>query len=130
MADREQIERVRQAIMRLRELLTLMRGTLENSERAYDKLFADMPPDVIRQMEGLREKERQWKLAEQLIADLDPLERAVSQTRFDMRELYRAFGELSDITNDIVASMQSSDSDSDSDFDGDSDSDSDGEPNT
>ena len=36
----EQYEKTRQGVMRLRELLDLMREQLEEGERAYERLFA------------------------------------------------------------------------------------------
>ena len=92
MANPEDIEKVRQEIMRFRELLTIMRQRVENGERAYERLFVNHPPQ-----DGLKEKDRQWRLAEDLAPDLTPLSRAVSQVRFDARELERAFEELYNI---------------------------------
>ena len=90
----ENVEKVRQAIMRYRELLDIMRLRIEANERLYENLFANIPAE---EREGKREKEVQTLLARQLLDDLEPLSRAVLQTQFDARELQRAFGELSDI---------------------------------
>jgi hypothetical protein len=92
MANPEDIEKVRQAIMRFRELLNVMRLRLESGERAYERLFVNHP-----RQDGLKEKERQWQLAEDLVHDLTPLSKAVVQVRFDARELERAFEELYNI---------------------------------
>lgn len=94
MTDHEDIEKVRQEIMRFRELLNIMRQKLESGERAYNKLFSNFSPE---EMQGIKEKDLQWKLAEQIIDDLSPLEKAVMQSRFDARELEKAFEELYDI---------------------------------
>ena len=94
MATSEEIEKVRQEIMRFRELLTLMRGHLENGERAYTKLFADfLPADAA----ALKEKDQQWKIAETIIDNLSPLDRAVSRVSFDAHMLEQNFRELHDI---------------------------------
>lgn len=80
--------------MRFRELLTVMRERLEGGERAYAKLFADfLPADTA----SLREKDRQWKLAEMMVGDVSRLGRAVSQMRFDARMLEQGFDELNGI---------------------------------
>jgi hypothetical protein len=94
MSDNEDIEKVRQEIMRLRELLTLMRERLEGGERAYDKLFSSFLPA---ETATLKEKDRQWKLAEAMLSDLGPLQRAVSVLRFDARMLEQNFEELEGI---------------------------------
>jgi len=100
MATRDQIEDVRQEIMRFRELLNIMRLKLDESERAYAELFASVPPETLT---TLKEKDRQWKLAEQMVDDTSVLRKAASQARFNAREMERAFEELHDI---IVAHEQ------------------------
>jgi hypothetical protein len=94
MANAEDIEKVRQEIMRFRELLNIMRKELENGERTYAKLFSSFTPE---EMAGTKEKDLQWKLAEKMIDDLSPLRRSVGNVRFHTRELDRAFAELYDI---------------------------------
>ncbi len=94
MANSEEIEKVRQEIMRFHELLRIMRGKLESAEQAYTRLFKDCDPDDVK---NLKEKELQWKLAQQLIGDLSPLRKAVIQAQFDAREMERAFEELYNI---------------------------------
>jgi hypothetical protein len=100
-SDRERTEKVRQEIMRFDELLGIMRGRLAEGERAYEALFAGFTAE---EREGMKHKDLQWKLAEQ-IDDLTPLKRAVSQMRFGARELEKAFEEL----YDIIASTPDSD---------------------
>ena len=94
MATRDQIEDVRQEIMRFRELLNIMRLKLDESERAYEQLFASVPPETLT---NLKEKDRQWKLAEQMVDDTSVLRKAVGNARFNAREMERAFEELHDI---------------------------------
>ncbi len=99
MADPEKIERVRQEIMRFRELLHIMRQKLEAGERAYAQLFSNCSPE---DMKALKEKDLQKMVALQIIDDLTPLRKAVMQTRYDARSLEQAFEEL----DDIVAATQ------------------------
>jgi hypothetical protein len=94
MTHEENVERVRQMIMRFRELLDITRQQLDASDRAYEALFASLDPE---QTKGLREKEIQRLLAQQMIHDLTPLSVAVGNTRFELREMERAFVELYDI---------------------------------
>jgi hypothetical protein len=94
MTHAENVERVRQMIMRYRELLDIMRQKLDVGERAYAGLFAPLDPEKIK---GLREKEVQRMLAQQMMDDLTPLSVAVGNMRFETRELDRAFAELYDI---------------------------------
>jgi hypothetical protein len=94
MSNAEDIEKVRQEIMRLRELLDIMRDKLEDGERAYAGLFSSFSAEEV---SGIAEKDRQWKAAEKLVGDVSPLRQAVMQLRFDTHELERSFEELYDI---------------------------------
>jgi hypothetical protein len=88
------IEKVRQEIMRFKELLGVMRGNLEDGERTYAKLFADFSAE---EMAGTKEKDLQWKLAERMVDDVSVLGTSAGQMRFRARNLERAFEELQDI---------------------------------
>jgi predicted nuclease with TOPRIM domain len=101
MSSRERTEKVRQEIMRLNELLGLMRGKLARGERAYEELFAGL---TSKETAGLNHKEVQWLVAEQL-EDLTPLKDAVSMLRFDARELEKAFAELHGIIEQTPDAM-------------------------
>lgn len=90
----ENVEKVRQATMRYRELLDIMRLRLEEGERRYDGLFANI---TLEERQGKSHKDVQTLLARQLVDDVEPLSRAVLQAHFDARELQREFSELSDI---------------------------------
>ena len=94
MATSEEIEKVRQEIMRFRELLNIMRGKLGDAERAYARLFVNCSPEDVA---SKKEKDLQWQVAELLLADLSSLRNAVGQARFDAREMDRAFEELYNI---------------------------------
>ena len=94
MANPEEIEKVRQEIMRFRELLNIMRLKLDEGERAYGQLFANVSPE---EMTTMKEKDLQGKVAREIIGNLTPLSNAVLKVRFDARELERAFEELYNI---------------------------------
>lgn len=90
----EHLEKVRQEIMRFRELLNIMRLKLDEGERTYARLFATYLPNPP---EGLKEKDRQGLLARHILETHDertPLRDAVMKVRFDAHELERAFEEF------------------------------------
>lgn len=93
MTDPEQVEKVRQGIMRFRELLNILRLRLEAGEAAYARLFAGYPPEVVN---GMPEKALQGLLARDIVQDTSALRKAILQARFDARDLERAFEELHD----------------------------------
>lgn len=90
MADPEQMEKVRQAIMRYRELLDVLRARTEASERRYAALFSGLDD----RQRALPEKLQQREAAIHALDDLQPLRRAALRTQFDLRDLERAFEEL------------------------------------
>lgn len=93
MPSRERTEKVRQQLMRMNELLGLMRGRLLDGEQAYEALLAVLPAP---ERAALHPKEVQWQVAEQQ-EDLTPLKDAVGTLRFGARELEKAFAELYEI---------------------------------
>ena len=103
MTEQEDIERVRQAIMRFRELLTLMGEKLKDGELAYTQLFSKCTAEDVQR---LKPKDLQWQVAEQLIDDLPPLRQSVGQMYYETRTLHREFEEL----YSIIASAETSDS--------------------
>ena len=93
----EEIEKVRQEIMRLRELLNIMRQNLDAGERSYAELFANISGD---DMKTMKEKELQWKVAEEMIGDaaqFSRLRKTVSSLWFNTHNLEKAFDELQGI---------------------------------
>ncbi len=94
MANPDEIEKVRQEIMRFRELLNIMAQKLQSGERAYAQLFANYSPDEIK---ATKEKDLQWKVAEKMLGDVSSLSKAALQMRFAAHELEAAFEELYDI---------------------------------
>jgi len=87
----EDRERLRQAVMRFRELLDIMRLRLEHGEKAYTALFKNLTPEA-----GLKEKEMQGLVADMLLSDSTPLQNAALDMRFFARDLERAFEEVHD----------------------------------
>jgi hypothetical protein len=93
MPTTEQTEKIRQAIMRYRELLDIMRLRLDTAERAYEALFADISPE---DRSSIPVKTLQWRIAEKLAGNHDSFGKAILQIRFDARDLEREFETLYD----------------------------------
>jgi len=91
MDDAEKIEKIRQSVMRYRELLDLSTPHLADSEKKYAALFLDIPQDL---RESLPEKSLQREAALRALPNLEPLQRAILRTHFDLHEMTRAFEEL------------------------------------
>lgn len=91
MTDPELLEKIRQAIMRYRELLNLVHGRVASAESGYEALFHRVPEE---KRASLREKDLQREAALLALEDLEPLRRAVLKVHFDLREMERAFEEL------------------------------------
>lgn len=89
----EEAERARQAIMRFRELLDLMRDEIEQGERNYAQLFAKCTPE---EMETLKEKDLQGRAAIHLLDNPSALGDAALHLRFVTRNLERDFEQLYD----------------------------------
>lgn len=85
----EQIEKLRQAIMRYRELLDIAHARLAQAEKRYERLFAGLD-DAQR---ALPEKQQQRAAALIALDDRSELQRALLQLQFDLRDLERAFEE-------------------------------------
>lgn len=94
MTNDEQIEKIRQAIMRYRELLDILQQRLAQGEKDYAALFDLL---TTKQKTGLEEKQRQRIAAIHAIdGELTHLQRAILRLRFDMRDIEKAFEELYD----------------------------------
>lgn len=89
----EQVEKARQGIMRMRELLDFLRMHLEMGEKAYARLFEGLSAEDI---EGLKEKEVQRLAAYNVIRDRTLITNPALGMRFNMRDLEHAFEELHD----------------------------------
>lgn len=90
MDEHESQERMRQAVMRYRELLDVMRLRLEAGERAYNALFAPLSEDE----RALPEKQQQGIVGRLALQDRTALERAVLHMHFECRDLQKAFEDL------------------------------------
>lgn len=88
MTDAEQLEKVRQAIMRYRELLDVLHGRIASAERNYAALFNGLTDE---QRASLPEKERQREAARRALDDMEPLRRALLHMAFDMRDMEHGF---------------------------------------
>src|SRR5688500_7334008 len=88
----EQLEKMRQAVMRYRELLDLFQAKLDAGELAYQQLFDSCTPED----RALPEKQLQGKAAEFLLADPEPIQRAALKLRFVGRDMEREFEALYD----------------------------------
>jgi hypothetical protein len=88
MATHEEIEKVRQAIMRYRELLDLMQLQLQEGERAYTRLFDGHDTT------GMKEKDAQWLIAANIVDDPLELKKATLHMQFEARNMECAFEEL------------------------------------
>lgn len=93
MTNTEQIEKLRQGIMRLRELLDLLHAELDEGEQAYVRLFADCSPE---DRATLKEKDLQRQAALSLVDDSSPLRDAALHLRYVARNLERDFEQLHD----------------------------------
>ncbi|MFW5709412.1 MAG: hypothetical protein ACOCX5_04240 [Chloroflexota bacterium] len=93
MTNSEQTEKIRQAIMRYRELLDLLDAQVKQAESNYVALFDQVPS---RLKVDLVEKDLQREAALIAVQDMEPLRRYILQVRFNMRDMERAFEELFD----------------------------------
>ncbi|MCU0514282.1 MAG: hypothetical protein MUE40_17135 [Anaerolineae bacterium] len=91
MHSAEQVEKVRQAIMRYRELLDVLAGRMAAGEKRYVALFQGLTPE---QRASLPEKLQQREAARAALEDLDPLRRALLAMQFDLHDVERAFEEV------------------------------------
>ena len=91
--DPETIERLRQGVMRYRELLDILHSQIEQGEQAYAELMARLSPDDT---DGLSEKAIQGLLAKQLSDDPTPLGEAALTMRWHMRYMERDFEQVYD----------------------------------
>jgi hypothetical protein len=92
-ATSEDVEKMRQAIMRFRELLDLMKLEVEEGEEAYKQLFAICSTEDLA---TLKEKELQRQAAYSLMDDPSVLSKAALHLRFVARNLERDFEQLYD----------------------------------
>ncbi|HLU08891.1 MAG TPA: hypothetical protein VK003_04435 [Oceanobacillus sp.] len=89
----EKIEQTRQAIMRIRELLDILKHEVEQGEERYKQLFAQLTPE---QMATLKEKDLQLQAAYYHVEDPTAIADTALQLRFVCRNLERDFEQIHD----------------------------------
>jgi hypothetical protein len=89
----EQIEKTRQAIMRFRELLDIMKGEIEAAEATYQAFFDQCTPE---QKATMKEKDLQLQAAYTHVEDPSAIAKAAGNMRFVARNLERDFEQLHD----------------------------------
>ena len=94
MTEHEKIEKIRQELIQFRELLNIMSEQVHEGEQSYEALLSMCSDE---DMESLRERDLQWKVAQRIIGDLSPLSKAVIHMRFNARNMERDFEQLYDI---------------------------------
>jgi hypothetical protein len=97
----EQYEKIRQAIMRYRELLDLTKGHLAEAEKTYAALLGHLTPQERAQLPA---KEQHGLAAQKAMQDLAPLRQAVWGAYFNLHQMTQAFSELQDNINTNQAS--------------------------
>jgi hypothetical protein len=70
-----------------------MQLNLESSEQAYSQLFSSLTESERK----MKEKDQQWRVAEQIVNDVGQLERAVMKAQFAARQREKDFEELYNI---------------------------------
>jgi hypothetical protein len=93
----EKIERTRQAIMRIRELLDILKRELAQGEERYQQLFAQLTPE---QMATLKEKDLQLQASYYHVEDSSAIGDAALHLRFVCRNLERDFEQ---VYNNVMA---------------------------
>lgn len=88
MTNREQHEKLRQAIMRYRELMDIAQAMMARAERDYHHLFADVPEQA---RATLAEKALQGEAAKLAMNNLKPLQDALLRLRFGFYDLSKEF---------------------------------------
>ena len=89
----EQIEKTRQAIMRFRELLDIMKGELEQGEEYYRQFFEQCTPE---QKATMKDKDLQLQAAYYHVEDPSAIVKAAGHMRFITRNLEHDFEQLHD----------------------------------
>jgi hypothetical protein len=89
----EELEKARQGIMRMRELLDILHERAEEGERAYQRFFAGLSPEDTA---GLKEKEVQRLAAYAIVDDRSRIMTPALSMSFTLRELGREFEQIHD----------------------------------
>lgn len=99
----QEVEKIRQGIMRMRELLDILHHRLEEGESAYLQLFAGLSPGDT---DGLKEKEIQRLAAYDVLKNRTLLTRPALALRLLMRDMEREFEQLHD---NVLAEIEDED---------------------
>jgi hypothetical protein len=94
MTNLEHLEKMRQAVMRMRELLDILHGQTQQAEKGYAKLFAHLSEAE----QAKPEKDRQRLAALPLLDDAAPLSQLALTMRWQMHEMNKEFEQLYDNT--------------------------------
>ncbi|MBZ0290615.1 MAG: hypothetical protein K8I30_23525 [Anaerolineae bacterium] len=91
MTNPEEIEKMRQAIMRYRELLDLLQIRMNAANADYERLFAHLSPE---ERAKKPEKDLQGLAALEVLNDRDAFQRAVMRMQFAARDFEREFEQV------------------------------------
>ncbi len=89
----EELEKARQGIMRMRELLDILRARVDEGERAYQQFFAELSPEDTA---GLKEKEIQRLAAYAIVDDRSQIMNPALHLCFVLRDLANEFEQIHD----------------------------------
>lgn len=90
MSQEEDVEKVRQAIMRYRELLDVLNARIHQAEKRYQALFAVIPAEK----KTLPLKALQREAALLALDDMEPLRKATLAVYYDLHDMTKAFEEV------------------------------------
>ncbi len=93
MTSPEELEKARQGIMRMRELLDILHERLEEGERAYQQFFDGLSPEDTA---GLKEKEMQRLAAYAVVDDRSRIMTPALHLCFVLRDLGSEFEQIHD----------------------------------
>jgi hypothetical protein len=102
MSEELDVERVRQAIMRYRELLDVLSQRMQQAEKRYDALFAPLPQEK----KTLPVKALQCEAALLALTDMEPLRKATLAVYYDLHDMTKAF---EDMYNNIAPTSDDAD---------------------
>ena len=89
----EELEKARQGIMRMRELLDILHARVDEGERAYDRFFVGLSPEDTA---GLKEKEIQRLAAYAIVDDRSEIMTPALHLCFVLRDLANEFEQIHD----------------------------------
>jgi ADP-ribose pyrophosphatase YjhB (NUDIX family) len=90
MSEEQDVEKVRQAIMRYRELLDVLNARIQQAEKRYEALFVA----VAAEKKTLPVKALQREAALLALDDMEPLRKATLAIYYDLHDMTKAFEEV------------------------------------